>query len=207
MYIARILYPVEVLGPGKRIGIWFCGCPHHCEGCSNPELWEKQGKYRITKENLLTLIRSICAENPVDGFTITGGDPFYQAEALAELLPDLKLIAPDILVYTGYTLQELRARQSSEVERALRYISVLIDGRYMQEQNDGLALRGSQNQKIYFFEKEKQEKYQQILKEHSKIQNFMIGNSVISVGIHQKDYKAQLEQKLNALGELEDKKR
>jgi anaerobic ribonucleoside-triphosphate reductase activating protein len=142
----------------------------------------------------------------VDGFTITGGDPFYQAEALAELLPDLKAIAPDILVYTGYTLQELRARQSGEVERALRYISVLIDGRYMQEQNDGRALRGSQNQKIYFFEKEKQEKYQQILAENAKIQNFMIGDSVISVGIHQKDYEAQLEQKLNALGELEDKR-
>lgn len=42
MYIARILYPVEVLGPGKRIGIWFCGCPRRCEGCSNPELWEFQ---------------------------------------------------------------------------------------------------------------------------------------------------------------------
>lgn len=36
MYIARILYPVEVLGPGKRIGIWFCGCPRRCEGCSQP---------------------------------------------------------------------------------------------------------------------------------------------------------------------------
>ena len=47
MYIARILYPVEVLGPGKRIGIWFCGCPRRCEGCSNPELWEFQERYQV----------------------------------------------------------------------------------------------------------------------------------------------------------------
>lgn len=36
MYVARILYPVEVLGPGKRVGIWFSGCPSKCKGCSNP---------------------------------------------------------------------------------------------------------------------------------------------------------------------------
>lgn len=36
MYVAGILYPVEVLGPGKRIGIWFSGCLSKCKGCSNP---------------------------------------------------------------------------------------------------------------------------------------------------------------------------
>lgn len=36
MYVAGILYPVEVFGPGKRIGIWFSGCLSKCKGCSNP---------------------------------------------------------------------------------------------------------------------------------------------------------------------------
>lgn len=44
MYIARILYPVKVLGPGERIGIWMDGCEHGCIGCSNPELWDIQSK-------------------------------------------------------------------------------------------------------------------------------------------------------------------
>ena len=48
MYIARILYPVKVLGPGNRIGIWFAGCHHRCKGCSNPELWKVDEKYFVT---------------------------------------------------------------------------------------------------------------------------------------------------------------
>ena len=73
MYIARILYPVKVLGPGNRIGIWFVGCHHRCKGCSNPELWKVDEKYFITIDQVEKLIRTVAAENEIDGFTITGG--------------------------------------------------------------------------------------------------------------------------------------
>ena len=86
MYIARVLYPVEVLGPGKRVGIWFCGCPHRCKGCSNPELWEFQERYKTTPETVFGMINSIAAEHTIDGFTITGGDPMYQPEDLQNLI-------------------------------------------------------------------------------------------------------------------------
>ena len=107
MYIARILYPVEVLGPGKRIGIWFCGCPHKCKGCSNPELWEFQERYKTSLNTIKELINKICVNNSADGFTITGGDPFYQENELVELLGYLKTINEDILVYTGYKKEEI----------------------------------------------------------------------------------------------------
>ena len=77
----------------------------------------------------------------MDGFTITGGDPFYQPDALRELLPLLETISPDILVYTGYLREELP-------EDILQHIAVLIDGRYVQENNRGEVLRGSDNQRI-----------------------------------------------------------
>lgn len=99
MYVARILYPVEVLGPGKRIGIWFCGCPHKCKGCSNPELWDFQEKYKTSLEAILTLIETIAKEHQVDGFTITGGDPMYQASDLQKLIMHLCKLSSDILVY------------------------------------------------------------------------------------------------------------
>lgn len=36
MYVARILYPVEVLSPGKRVGIWLSGGPSKCKGVQQP---------------------------------------------------------------------------------------------------------------------------------------------------------------------------
>ena len=124
MYIARILYPVEVLGPGKRVGIWFCGCSHRCKGCSNPELWKRQEKYRVSLESLLELIYKISDNNMIDGFTITGGEPMEQSEELMLLLENLKAISDDILVYTGFKIEWL-------TEKQLQNISVLIDGKYV----------------------------------------------------------------------------
>lgn len=182
MYIARILYPIEVLGPGKRIGIWFCGCKHKCKGCSNPELWEFDEKYKTTVENVFELISKIAVHNNVDGFTVTGGDPIYQYNDLMKLIPFLKKINNDILVYTGFTTDELSGYDLSG-------ISVLIDGRYIEELNDGDLLRGSSNQKIHILEPEQEEKYKLYLKtERNKIQNFILDNGIVSVGIHNADF-------------------
>ena len=182
MYIARILYPIEVLGPGKRIGIWFCGCKHKCKGCSNPELWEFQEKYIISLENLMELINKVASENQVDGFTITGGDPMLQYDDLIKLIPKLKELSDDILVYPGYKLEELS-------DKNLDGISVLIDGTYQQKLNGNLLLRGSSNQKIYILEETKQEKYKEYLsKEINRIQNFITKDGIISVGIHKPDF-------------------
>ena len=115
MYAARILYPVKTLGPGDRVGIWLCGCSHGCPGCSNPELWSCGEQFRITRERLLQLVGSIAQGAEVNGFTITGGDPLEQSEELALLLPELRKISGDILVYTGYTMQQLRAMDSPAV--------------------------------------------------------------------------------------------
>ncbi len=97
MYIARILYPVEVLGPGKRIGIWFCGCPRRCKGCSNPELWEFQERYKVEFSVIKNLMLQISSQHRVDGFTLTGGDPLYQFEAFRQIVDFVSDISNDIL--------------------------------------------------------------------------------------------------------------
>ena len=189
MYVARILYPVEVLGPGKRIGIWFDGCIHHCPGCSNPELWEQQERYHVSAETVLKMVRLIAQENPVDGFTLTGGDPFLQPEALGELLEPLSRISGDILVYTGYLYEELKERYPHLLER----IAVLIDGPYLEAGNRALPLIGSDNQRIIFLQENLREQYAPILRRQtSRIQNFRVRDGVISVGIHRPDYEERL---------------
>jgi anaerobic ribonucleoside-triphosphate reductase activating protein len=176
MYVARVLYPVEVLGPGKRVGIWFCGCPRRCKGCSNPELWEFQERYKASPEMIFKLVQSIAKKHTIDGFTITGGEPMYQAEALQHLLVFLKTISDDIIVYTGYDITELESR-------ILTNVSVLIDGEYIEELNDNSLLRGSSNQRIHILDISKKEKYKTYLSiETNKIQNFFTSDGVVSVG-------------------------
>lgn len=201
MYIARLLYPVEVLGPGKRIGIWVCGCPHHCEGCSNPELWDLDETRAISIEHLCELIEKIAVSNPIDGFTISGGEPFYQAKELEILLEKLQFWSKDILVFSGYYKEEIEKFSS------LDNIAVLVDGPYIKSRNRGLTLRGSDNQKIYILKDSYKTRYQKYLSnEKSKIQNFIEGQSVISVGIHMPDDKRELTKHMLEKGLIEGEK-
>lgn len=187
MYIARILYPVKVLGPGNRIGIWFAGCHHKCKGCSNPELWKVDEKYFVTIEQVEKLIRTVAVEHEIDGFTITGGDPVEQAVELTNLLVRVEDISRDVILYTGYQIKELT---SDAQIKLLERIAVLIDGEYKEELNDGAFLRGSSNQIIHILSDQYCDKYEKYIRNnHNEIQNFMINNEVISVGIHNKEFR------------------
>ena len=197
MYIARILYPVNVLGPGKRIGIWFNGCSHRCPGCSNPELWEIQDRYKTTLETLMRLIEHICHNHMVDGFTLTGGDPFAQVTALKQLLPELVKFSTDILVYTGFDYEEVLQKYPA----ILSQIGVLIDGKYIQERNSGVILRGSDNQRVIILNDLLADKYQSYLAiAKNEIQNFTALDGVISVGIHRPGYEDQVDSLLREKG-------
>lgn len=189
MYIARILYPVKVLGPGKRVGIWFSGCEHQCCGCSNPELWEQRTNQKISISGLCDVINTIKSNYEIDGFTLTGGDPFMQPDALRELLPKLYSITEDILVYTGYMYEELEYKHKD----ILDWISVLIDGKYVETKNYGAMLKGSNNQRIIYLNGSMEEKYSEYLScGKSQIQNFETSDGLISVGIHFPEYEEKL---------------
>lgn len=197
MYIARILYPVEVLGPGKRVGIWFCGCPHRCKGCSNPELWEFQERYKTTPETVFGMINSIAVEHTIDGFTITGGDPMYQPEGLQNLIHLLSGISNDILVYTGSVIEDLP-------KDYLKGISVLVDGLYVEKRNNNCLLRGSDNQRIHILADNIREKYETYLAyEENKIQNFTTNNGIISVGIHKPGFVPEMNKIITGKGIVE----
>ena len=192
MFVARILYPVEVLGPGKRIGIWLSGCTRECKGCSNPELWEHRKEQEISVSRLDVLLHRLAQDQSIDGMTITGGEPMDQAGELSELLPLLSDLTTDFLLYSGYTLEELHARMEPAIENVLHQIAVLIDGEYREELNSGLPLRGSSNQRIHIFNDMYQSKYAQYLKSENKVQNFFLGDSIVSAGIHRSDYQMKL---------------
>lgn len=190
MYVARILYPVKVLGPGNRIAIWMVGCKHGCKGCSNPELWEVQEKYQISLKSIMVLIKQIAKRHIIDGFTITGGDPFEQPAELKELLLQLREISSDILVYTGYQYKDIKEKYND----VLPFISVLIDGKYEEDKNYTSCLIGSDNQQIYYLNTELKARYEEYMsKTKNQIQNFTSSDGIISVGIHRPNYQRKLE--------------
>lgn len=194
MRAARILYPVETLGPGKRAGIWTCGCGRHCPGCANPELWDSDAYGEMKPADMVQVIKAFAGKGgAVDGITITGGEPFEQAEELAELVEGLRDITEDILVYTGYRREELAAYEN----RVIRKLAVLVDGPYVQEENREHPLMGSANQRIHYILPRMEVLYERYLRERDGrrvVQNFRLGDGKACVGIQGRDFKARYEE-------------
>lgn len=150
LYLNHRESDVTVLGPGHRYVIWVQGCRRHCKGCVFPEgqLLGKNG-YWITSEQLLREIQT--AAQQLTGITISGGEPFLQPAGMAELIGLLrKSTKLDIMVYTGYTLQELQKQNNVNINYILSNIDLLIDGEYIEELNHNKIYRGSDNQQIWF---------------------------------------------------------
>lgn len=181
MYIDRVLYPVQTLGPGRRIVIWTSGCNKRCYRCANPELWIQHPEQYITPKTLAkNIINNINGH--VDGITISGGEPFLQSEELCDFL-ELLSFKTETLIFSGYTYEQLL--KDDKNRKLLSRIDVLIDGEYKDEFNDGKsALRGSVNQKIYYLNSHVRECYENYIKQGRLIQNFVYDYNILSVGIH-----------------------
>lgn len=129
-------------GPGFRTSIYCAGCENHCPGCHNPQTWDiNNGKLMSTKE-----LMDIILSDPYANVTFTGGDPMFQVEGFTELAKSIKENTnKNIWCYTGLTFEELNPEQIN----LLRYIDVLVDGRFVKDLKDpDLIFRGSSNQRL-----------------------------------------------------------
>ena len=132
-------------GPGIRTTVFSQGCPHHCEGCHNPETWAFGCGTQMAEETILEIVR----ENPLcRGVTFSGGEPFAQAQGFAKLARLLKSEGYEVASYSGYTFEALLAGTPQQRE-LLETIDVLIDGPFLLEQKSlEVPFRGSKNQRI-----------------------------------------------------------
>lgn len=195
MKIARMLYPIESLGPGKRLCIWVCGCGRRCARCANPELQYADPEKEIDLKEFISLI--VPQLRLADGVTISGGEPFDQTVELAELVKAVRRYTEDILIFTGYTRQALESRHDAATDQVLKTTAVLIDGEYIDEQNLGDTLRGSSNQQIHYLSEKFRSKYEPYLKSGRKVQNVATSSGVFSIGIHNRGFMDALQDNLN----------
>jgi anaerobic ribonucleoside-triphosphate reductase activating protein len=150
--IAGIVKNSIVDGPGLRYTIFTQGCYHNCEGCQNPQTHNPtDGKFIDTDE----IYNEIIKDPVIAGVTFSGGEPFLQSDALAELalkINNAGMHTLDIICYTGFTYEEILKIIKDGCKsylNLLHNIDYLIDGRFEKDKVSlDCAWRGSTNQRI-----------------------------------------------------------
>lgn len=148
--IAGVVRESIVDGKGLRFVVFCQGCPHHCPGCHNPQTHDFSGGYDIDTDKIVSEIK----KNPLlQGVTFSGGEPFCQAAAFADLGKKIKGIRGmklNIMSYSGYTLEQLQemAKGDQSIADLLGVCDYLVDGPFVLAQRDlTLKYRGSRNQR------------------------------------------------------------
>lgn len=138
----------QSLGPGTRVVVWLQGCCFRCPGCIAPEMLAFRGGVPTPVE---ALAEQIIMLNGIDGVTFSGGEPFMQAPALANLIDQIRARRDlSFMSYSGFTLNEIQARGEQGQLDLLSRLDLLVDGRFRRDDHATLLWRGSQNQQIHF---------------------------------------------------------
>ena len=131
-------------GPGIRYVLFTQGCPHSCPGCHNPQTHDFAGGRETQVSDLLT---DITRRSFVKAVTLSGGEPFCQPAALAQLAAPLKEKGYHLMCYTGYTFEQLL--QKEDARPLLEQLDLLVDGPFvLDRKNIELKFRGSDNQRV-----------------------------------------------------------
>lgn len=146
MRIYGLVQDSIVDGPGFRFTCFVQGCPHHCPGCHNPDSHDFDGGTEMTTDEV---IRKMLSNPLTDGLTLSGGEPFSQAEDCLTIAKAAHAHGLNVWSYSGWTFDHL-LRDGSDVQKALlREIDVLVDGPFILDQRSlSLAWRGSGNQRV-----------------------------------------------------------
>lgn len=141
----------EVNGPGCRAVVWVQGCLRECPGCFNPASWPFEINQLIAVD---TLAENILKNPRNTGVTFSGGEPFWQAPALASLARKLKAAGLNVMSFTGFTLKLLQSESAPPgSQELLEQLDILIDGPFVES----LAIHSpsspvsSSNQRVHIF--------------------------------------------------------
>ena len=126
-------------GPGIRTVLYLQGCELRCNGCHNPSTWNVDNG-RIVPIDVL--VEEIVIKSMTDKITISGGEPLLQTTAVLELIKKLKMNNFNIVLYTGYKLEDV-------VDELLTHLDYIKVGRYEKDKRcTTLDCIGSTNQRF-----------------------------------------------------------
>lgn len=134
-------------GTGIRLTVFTQGCFHNCPNCQNPQTHDSKGGELYEVEYIIQKFHS----NPLySGITLSGGEPFLQAESCIEIAKAIHSIPrKTVWCYTGYTFEELLKAHRADFILLLSNIDVLVDGRFVESlKSPDIRFRGSTNQRL-----------------------------------------------------------
>lgn len=156
--VAQLIPETEAEGPSRRFALWVQGCPLRCPSCCNPEMLPFSGGTEMTVSELVAEVKRARDERSIVGVSLLGGEPFAHAESLAVFAEAVRELGLDVMVYSGFTLDELREKRDPGVAELLSACDLLVDGPYDRtrpegSRSDGQPPRrwiGSTNQVMHF---------------------------------------------------------
>jgi anaerobic ribonucleoside-triphosphate reductase activating protein len=109
------------------------------------------GGTAVAVSELATQIFAAKRDHAIEGISLLGGEPFAQAAGAADLATIVREADLGVMIYSGFTLAELRTRGETDIDRLLAATDLLVDGPYIREQPETRRRWiGSANQQIHF---------------------------------------------------------
>lgn len=149
--VASRLACTEAEGPGRRAALWVQGCNKRCRGCCNPAYLQLVERELVSAASVLDWLENAQHVHDLEGVTFLGGEPMLQAQGLTVVAQGAQSLGLSVMVFSGYTKNELDVLQLPGVDQLIRYTDVLVDGPYevnLPEQNRRWA--GSTNQQFHY---------------------------------------------------------
>ncbi len=111
------------------------------------DTWDPDGGESIEPDELIEMIRNT---KHLDGVTLSGGDPFMQAQSAAYVAKACHDMGLSVWCYTGYTYEEIMEGKAPEgAVELLEETDVLVDGRFeIDLRSEECLYRGSTNQRL-----------------------------------------------------------
>jgi anaerobic ribonucleoside-triphosphate reductase activating protein len=148
--VAQVVPCTEAEGPGRRFAVWLQGCPLRCPGCCNPQMLPFDGGRETSAATLADEVRQAADRDGVEGITLLGGEPFAQAGGSASLARLVRASGLSVMVFSGFTIEEIRASLDPSAADLLGLTDLLVDGPYLRDRPEsGRRWIGSSNQRIH----------------------------------------------------------
>lgn len=134
-------------GDGLRTVLWVSGCKLNCTNCQNPETHPIDSGILFDDNAEKELFESLDTDW-CSGLTLSGGHPlddrnYDKVLDIVQKFRNKYNNTKTIWLYTGFTWEYIKTLS------IMRYIDVLVDGRYIEELKDEkLHWRGSSNQRV-----------------------------------------------------------